>query len=572
VGVLVAESGLDPDEIFTMTAGNPYFVNEMVASAEGSTVPPTVVDAVLGRLRRLPAVSQEAIELMAVVPSALNRRLIDALLRPEQSAALSEGEERGLLTVRPEQVSFRHELTRRAIADSLTVARKIVLNGQVLAVLEDLGDTDAARLVHHASEAGKADAIVRYAPLAARDAVTSGAHREAAAHFALALTHEARYGRSERAELFEEFAIECYTVGAHQDAVDAQRRAVLRRDLGDRRALGLSLRWLSRMLWLNSQRAEAEDAGADATEVLTQVGDSGLLAIAVSNQSQLAMLAHRADEGAGLARRAIALASKAGALPVLSHALTNLGSSRWMGGDGGGLDDLREAIRVAREIDDVEDGCRAYANIVWLLLDDFRLDEAERYLSEALALAGPAEFLGILAYLQASRARLLLARGRWADAVAVADLAPRTHQPARCTSLTVIAAARIRQGRAGATESLDEAWQLALGMDELQRLGPVAAVRSEQAALATQWDSVIATAQPIFDDAVRLGDLPLQAELGYRLRQAGREVRVPAIDHPYALQARGDWQAAARFWQPDALTIRRPPWPTAPNRQISSAP
>jgi hypothetical protein len=38
------------------------------------------------------------------------------------------------------------------------VARKIELNRQVLAVLEELGDSDAARLVHHASEAGNVDA------------------------------------------------------------------------------------------------------------------------------------------------------------------------------------------------------------------------------------------------------------------------------------------------------------------------------------------------------------------------------------------------------------------------------
>ena len=550
VRVLVADSALDPDEIFAVTAGNPYFVSEMVASAEGSSVPPTVVDAVLGRLRRLPAASQEAIELLAVVPSALDRQLIDALLPAEQSAAVGEAEERGLLTVRPEQVTFRHELTRRAIADSLTVARRISLNRQVLAVLEALGDSDAGRLVHHASEAGAVDAVVRYAPMAARDAANSGAHREAVAHFALALAHEARYGAAERAELFEEFAIECYTVGATKDSVDAQRRAVaLRRDLPDRRNLGLSLRWLSRMLWLHGQRAEAERVGAEATELLTQVGDSGLVAFALSNQSQLAMLAHRVDEGAELARRAIALAREAGAQPVLSHALANLGSARWMGGDGGGIDDLLEAVRVATEIDDVEDACRAYANIAWLLLDDFRLDEAERYLSEALALAERAEFLGFLAYLQAGQGRLLLARGKWADAIAAAERPPRTHSPARCVALTVTAAARIRQGRPGVTETLDEAWQLAVDMDELQRIGPVAAVRSEQAAMAARWDSVIATAQPVFDDAVRLGDLPLQAELAYRLRQAGREVVVPAVDHPYAVQARGDWQAAARAWK-----------------------
>src|SRR4051812_14504694 len=56
-----------------------------------------------------------------------------------------------------------------------------------------LANTDASRLVHHASEAGDVDALVRYAPVAARDAAPSGAHREAAAHYTLALAHEDRF-------------------------------------------------------------------------------------------------------------------------------------------------------------------------------------------------------------------------------------------------------------------------------------------------------------------------------------------------------------------------------------------
>ena len=53
VGALTAGSGLDPDRVYAMTEGNPYFVSELVASADEDRVPPTVVDAVTGRLRRL---------------------------------------------------------------------------------------------------------------------------------------------------------------------------------------------------------------------------------------------------------------------------------------------------------------------------------------------------------------------------------------------------------------------------------------------------------------------------------------------------------------------------------------
>ena len=254
---LVSDSALDVDEVFALSDGNPYFVSELVASAVGSSVPLTVVDAVLSRLRRLPPAQQDIIELLAVVPSALDRQLLNALV--SDHAAITAAEQRGLLTVQPEQVSFRHELTRRAIVDALPVARRLELNARVLAALEHLGNSDSSRLVHHASEAGDVDALVRYAPIAARDAATSGAHREAAAHYALALAHEDRFTSTELADLFEECAVERYTIGSAIDAAIAQRRAVaLRRQLPDPRALGLSLRWLSRIMWFNGRPADAQ--------------------------------------------------------------------------------------------------------------------------------------------------------------------------------------------------------------------------------------------------------------------------------------------------------------------------
>ncbi|HEY6665895.1 MAG TPA: AAA family ATPase [Propionibacteriaceae bacterium] len=557
---LVAGSSLDADEVFALSDGNPYFVSELVASAVGSNVPPTVVDAVLGRLRRLSPAHQDIVELLAVVPSSIDRQLLDALV--SDHSAIAAAEQRGLLTVQPGHVVFRHELTRRAIVDALPVARRLELNARVLATMEgldtrrgvqgdssSLANTDASRLVHHASEAGDIDALVRYAPIAARDAATSGAHREAAAHYTLALEHEDRFTPAELADLFEECAVERYTIGAAADAVPAQRRAVaLRRQLPDREALGLSLRWLSRIMWFNGRRADADQAAEEATAVLGEVGDEGLFAFALSNQSQLAMLAHRSQEGAALARRAIALATAAGATPVLSHALTNLGLCRWEGGDRAGFDDLQEAVRVALSIDDVEDACRAYVGIVWSLLDEFRPDDAEPFMIDALKLAERAEFIGFLAYLQACRARLELARGQWDAAVAAAQLAFGSQPASRCAALTVLSSVRVRRGDAGAAELLEEARQLADQIDELQRIGPVAAARSEHAALRGDSTAVINIAEPVFADAVRLSAPYLQSELAYRLRKAGRAVDPPDIDHPFALQARGDWQGAAQAW------------------------
>jgi len=68
------------------------------------------------------------------------------------------------------------------------------------------------------------------------------------AHYRLVLDHRSVFPPGEQADLLDEYAVECYTVGLADLAVRAQEDAVRwRRTLGDKRALGLSLRWLSRL-------------------------------------------------------------------------------------------------------------------------------------------------------------------------------------------------------------------------------------------------------------------------------------------------------------------------------------
>ena len=57
------------------------------------------------------------------------------LERDAELAVLAAAEQRGLLTVSARRVTFRHELTRRAIAGAVPAARLIALNKRVLDVL-----------------------------------------------------------------------------------------------------------------------------------------------------------------------------------------------------------------------------------------------------------------------------------------------------------------------------------------------------------------------------------------------------------------------------------------------------
>jgi DNA-binding CsgD family transcriptional regulator/tetratricopeptide (TPR) repeat protein len=548
VSELTTDSDVDAARVYALTDGNPYFASEIIASADAAHVPRTVVDAVTARLRRLDRATQAHVEQLAVVPSAVSVSEL-AHLVPGGPGALSAAEEAGLITVRPEAVQFRHELTRRAVVDALPASRRIELNAQVLTMLFEVGG-DPGRIVSHAVEAGDVDAIVQWAPQAARDATVSGARRQAVEYYRAALAHPEYFAATERTELLENFAIEVHMLGRGQDAVDAQTEVIrLRREQGDPAALGGSLRWLSRFQWLAGNRPAAEAAAGEASTVVAGSDDRGLLAIALSNEAQLAVLANDLPRAIDLATRAISLAQEADEPSALSHALNNLGTAHMLQNRDEGIDELLEAADIAIASNLMYDAARAHVNLVWSLLEQYRLDLAERYLQPALELSERTEVVALWAYQRVEQARLHLARAQWEEAVAAAARTSESLPQPHCVALTVIGLAGIRRGDPAGESTLEEASRLAHRLGELQRTGPVAAARAEAALLRGDLRAARAIARPAYDEMVRLHAANLQAELASLLRRAGEVVDAPEGDHPFAVQARGDWKRAAELWR-----------------------
>jgi DNA-binding CsgD family transcriptional regulator len=143
------------------------------------------------------------------------------------------------------------------------------------------------------------------------------------------------------------------------------------------------------------------------------------------------------------------------------------------------------------------------------------------------------------------RARLELARGEWDEAVRSAELGTRAPIPMRCAALTVLGRIAVRRRRPPCS---GPAWELATQIDEMQRIGPVAAARAEQAWLLGDEVRVGEIAMPVYREARQLGDLAHEAELGCLLARSGHAVEISG-DHPYALQAAGRWREAAGAWQ-----------------------
>jgi len=177
VAQLAKGSGRPAETLHRITGGNPFFLSE-VLSAPPDEVPSRVADLVLARVRHLSQPLQAALEQLSVVPTTVNLELAAALL-DQPLERLADAEAVGLLEVRGTAVAFRHELARRAVADSLPRLRRRQANAAVVRALSAARPVDKARVVHHAVAAGDGETIARYAPEAAREAAKAGSHRQA---------------------------------------------------------------------------------------------------------------------------------------------------------------------------------------------------------------------------------------------------------------------------------------------------------------------------------------------------------------------------------------------------------
>ena len=180
VAKLAEPYGVHAVELHRTTAGNPFFVTEVLA-AVATDIPETVRDAALARAALLSAEARTLIEAVVVVPGLIELWLLEAIGGADIDR-LEECLASGILKSEAAGVVFRHELARLALEESLAPNRRAALHRTALAILEQppTGSPDLARLAHHAEAAGDAHAVLQFAPAAAERAARLGAHREAA--------------------------------------------------------------------------------------------------------------------------------------------------------------------------------------------------------------------------------------------------------------------------------------------------------------------------------------------------------------------------------------------------------
>lgn len=542
----------DPVELHRATAGNPFFVTEILAA--GITgVPSTVRDAVQARTSRLSAQARSTLEAAAVLGSHFSLELLTEVAAPPRDA-VDECIHSGMLVSEGPEARFRHELARNALLEGIPSHKKTALHRTVLEALRGrlTGVDDFAQLAEHAEEAADAAAVLEFAPAAAARAVQLRAHRAAAAQYARALRFGGRLPSEERADLLERRAYECYLTEQLEEATrDRQAALTIWTDLGDQLKVGENLRWLSRLALFSRRVEEAERAGRAAIQTLEALPPGPQLAWAYSNLSQLRVITAEEDEAIRWATEAIELAEKLGEREVVVHALNNIGSAKGRPGEDG-TPELERSLELALAMDLEEHVARAYVSLNSRATAHRQFARSEQYFNRGSAYCTSHDLHAYLFNLLGQRSMALLFQGRWSEAAEVAaDMMARPHLTPfrRHYPLLTLAYVRMRRGDPQAWALLDEALEMALPTRQFQSLGPVRLARAEAAFL--EGDTTRAQEEARLGCELARGrqNAWLAGELAVWLWRAGGSAGfLIEIAQPFALEVAGDWKAAAMTW------------------------
>jgi DNA-binding NarL/FixJ family response regulator len=550
---LVSGTSLHADAVHARTAGNPFYVTEVLA-AGGAVVPATVRNAVQARIERLTPPARDLLDAAAVVPQRAEVWLLEAMTGGDLTA-LDECLRSGVLRSEADGVIFRHELAREAVEGALSSARAVALHRAALAALAEnaLGGVDLARLAHHAEAAGDAAAVLRYAPAAGEQAAALGAPRQAERQYMRALRFAGNLSPEQRAHLQERFAQHAYLGDQRSEAADALTEAIATyRRAGDLVREGGALWWRFRLLGCIGRASEAVADVKEAVRVLERTAPGPELARARTSYASCRMENDLA-EAAALAERAAALAGKVGETGALARALNVQGSAQLMLGDENATVHLERSLTIAVEHGLAADAGLAYINLSLMLGLCCRWPEAMAVLEAGIDYTREHGLDAWLRCLVAYRGRAELALGRWEAAAETAtELLANPNEwnaGVRLDGLIALSLVRARRGDPDYQPMLDEARVVAAGLGQLELAAQAAIARAETAWLEARNEAIAGETEEMYAKTLRARNAPIAGELAVWRRRAGILDEVPTmpfLEHHRHLLS-GDSQTAARI-------------------------
>jgi len=553
VKILAEGFGKKDDSIFTKTGGNPFLITEILMNNQ-ENIPATVKDLMSFRLSRLSPDSRSAVETLSVIPGAAKKWLLNLLIK--DYSAVDEALESGILKNENDSISYRHELLKIAVEESLSETKRFEKNSAVLKILLKQKNIEPflARIIHHAARIADKEMIFKYVPPAAAQASRLGAHEQALKHYGTALQYSEHLSIEEQLEMMEGYAHECYLTARVEEGIKVcgSIKEILK-DHQDPLREGENFRRLSRLLWYSGKDGEGEEYVIKAIDTLKELTPGSELAMSYSNLSQINMLREITDTALKWGEKAFELAQNLNNVEVEAHALNNIGTSKMFILDDTGEIYLKKSLGLSLQNNLHEHACRAYVNLGTVNLYRRNLSEADKFFTAGIDYSNEKDISLADLCITGEAAQIKLHMGKWDEAFDISyTIYERNKVPVmdRVLPLTVIGIIRARRNDPGAFKLLNEANDLVNGTGELMKLVKVKAARAEAFWLLNKLSENINELISCYETVKSSKNPWAIGEFAFWLwKGAGlSELPDPAAE-PFLLQIKGDWQAAAEIWQ-----------------------
>src|SRR5215472_4959299 len=398
------------DAIFARSEGNPFFVEELLASTRRDAgLPSSLREALLLRVAGLSAAAQAVLSAAAAIGRSVDHRLLASVAGGSERdllASLREATEHYVLVAAGDCYRFRHVLLREAIYEDTLPGERLRLHrltAETLTARPELAGHGAnadAELAHHWHAAGELPAALASSVRAAAQAGRMHAYHEAVVQlrrvFALwpRVPGAAEVAGADRMTLLLRASEMAEHAGDDELGLEfaaSARRAVDARAEPLRAAAAESR--IGHSLWNAGRADEALTHMAEVLALVPEHPPSAERTGALESYGRLLMLNGAFGKARGLLEEALELAGKladhatrASALNSLAIVYDQLGDRQRAIAAG------RDGLRIATELEDGSEMLRAYINSSQAIDNDGRVEEAL-----ALGLQGieAAHYLGL---------------------------------------------------------------------------------------------------------------------------------------------------------------------------------
>ncbi len=548
---LMNQSGIYIDGLYELTGGNPFFVNEILNNKK-KELPQSIREAVLSRTSRLDQSANEFLKTISVIPTKIELEFIRRLI-PDIDELADHCIENGILMIENNLISFKHELTRLAILDSIPYLKTIQLHQKVLdCILEGENlNPYLALIVHHANHAKNKGILIEYAPLAAKQASRFSSHREASLHFLVAIENSDGLSVEEKLDLYDGRYYECYLSGQIEEskkAIEAMQEILEKKN--DLLLLGELYLKFSKVFDLAGEADIAIKYIEKAVETLNDVPPCPQLALTLSNYSNVLENNERPYLSIEWGEKSLNLARKFKETQVEVFSLISIGKGKMFINDPEGESLILKSLELALKNEFDEMATRAYINLGLLNLSKRNYNRALKYLNEGMTFCYEKNIELYRLSMFGGQSKLELDLGNWDKAIELAEyvIRQRTINPLDSRiAFSVVGIIRARRNDPDFLINFQMAMPSANIKGECAFIAKMA--KTEAYWLNNQLDEAIEELETYNMHLMQTNNPWKIGELAYWLWKGGRLNKIPEnMARPYFLQITGRWREAADEW------------------------